>query len=198
MTPNYNRAAAKAYQTLLALRISALPIDPLMILHQCKNTAVHTYEEVMPRFGVRDPQYFKSMVMERKDALTVRRDQGGRIVYEMFYDARANPRRMRYTIAHELGHILLNHRMEEPWEEREADYFASQLLAPRPVFNVLAAYGYDSGNPEVIAAAFQLSKAAAEIAARAPCHQPETGIYRAVYDQFEEYVKSISKVLKAM
>lgn len=198
MTPNYTRAAAKAYQTLLALRISALPIDPLEILGKCKNTAVHTYEEVMPRFGVSDPQYFKTLVMESKDALTIRRDQGGRVVYEMFYDARANRRRMRYTLAHELGHILLNHRMEEPWEEREADYFASQLLAPRPVCNVLAMYGFDTGNPAVIAAAFQLSKTAAEIATGAPHHQPETRIYRAVYDQFEEYVKSISTMLKAM
>lgn len=198
MTPNYNRAAAKAYKTLLALRISALPIDPLMILNKCKNTAVHTYEEVMPRFGVSDPQYFKSMVMERKDALTVRRDQGGRIVYEMLYDARANPRRMRFTLAHELGHIILNHRMEAPWEEREADYFASQLLAPRPVCNVLAMYGFDASNPAVIAAAFQLSNAAAEIAASAPCHQPEPKIYHAVYDQFEEYVKSISIMVKAV
>ena len=198
MTPDFDRAAAKAYRTLLALRICSLPIDPLAILSKCKNTAVHTYEEVMPRFGISDPHYFKSLVAEGRDAMSIRREMNGRIVYEMIYDARENRRRMRFTLAHELGHILLNHRMEAPWEEREADYFASQLLAPRPVFNVLAVYGFDSSNPEVIAAAFQLSKAAAEIAARAPCHRPETGIYRAVYDQFEEYVKSISKVLKAM
>lgn len=197
MTPNYNRAAAKAYQTLLALHINTLPIDPLMILYQCRNTAVHTYTEVMPRYGISDPHWFRSIVMEGKDAITVRREQG-RIIYEMLYNERANPRRMRFTLAHELGHIVLNHKMEEPWEEREADYFASQLLAPRPVCNAFAMYGIDASNPAIIAAAFRLSQAAADIAAGAPRHQPDAQLYRALYDQFEPYVRSMSVMLEAM
>ena len=52
-----------------------------------------------------------------------------------------NKGRMRFTIAHELGHILLGHVSEENYRgeknkaydvsmEREADLFASRLLAP--------------------------------------------------------------------
>lgn len=192
MTPNYDRAAKMAYRSILSLGINTLPIDPLMILKRCKNTAVHTYDEIMPLCRVSDPSYFKAFIMEGKDAVTIRREIGGRAVYELFYDAQANRRRMRFTLAHELGHIVLGHHQEQPWEEKEADYFASQLLAPRPVFNVLALRGLDTSDPEFIARTFYLSKAAAEIAARVPIHQPDGILYKSVASQFAGFAESIA------
>lgn len=192
MKPDYDRAAKTAYRALVALKIDTLPIDPLQILKRCKNTAVHTYEEIMPECGVSDHSFFCALVMENKDAVTVRRDFDGRAAYELFYNARADRRRMRFTLAHELGHILLNHRQEESWEEKEADYFAAQLLAPRPVFNALALCGVDPSNPEFIARTFLLSKSAAEIAARVPIHQPINELYKSLVAQFTKCAQSIA------
>jgi Predicted Zn peptidase len=42
-----------------------------------------------------------------------------------------NRRRCAFTLAHEIGHILLEHRKDGPDEEKEADAFAAELLAPR-------------------------------------------------------------------
>ena len=44
----------------------------------------------------------------------------------------AGARRRRFTQAHELGHILLEHETDGPQQEREADRFASALLLPAP------------------------------------------------------------------
>ncbi len=39
--------------------------------------------------------------------------------------------RIPFTLMHELAHILLEHHSKDQYEENEADYFASCILAPR-------------------------------------------------------------------
>lgn len=192
MNPDYTRAANKAYKTIISLKLDRLPIDPLMILKKCRHTAVHTYDEVLPYFGVSDGHFLNDLILEGIDAFTIRKDAGDHVSYELLYNSHANKRRMRFTLAHELGHILLQHHREELWEDKEADYFAAQLLAPRPVFNVLAVRGFDTSNPELIALTFNLSKAAAKIAARTPVHQPENRLYREVADQFTSFADYVT------
>lgn len=59
-----------------------------------------------------------------EDAFTA----GGVIYYndtEDFYT------RIRFSLMHELGHLLLGHTAEDPFREQEADTFASWMLVPR-------------------------------------------------------------------
>lgn len=183
MIPDYARAARMAYKTILSLHIDRLPIDPLMILRHCKNTRIRTYDEVAPLFGVSDPSYFKYYIMANKEALTIRRERDGVIHYELFYDAHGNYSRRRFTLAHELGHIVLKHTQEQPYEEKEADYYAAQLLAPHPLVSL------QDPDPEVIADQFWISSAAARIAVRTPRHTPDDEIYQMIRNQFEEATK---------
>lgn len=46
---------------------------------------------------------------------------------------RAHYLRSRFSSAHEIGHIVLEHREDTPNREREADYFSGYLLAPHPL-----------------------------------------------------------------
>lgn len=172
--PDYDRAANMAYRALLSLSITELPVRPLDILRLCKNTMVHTYDEIMPKFDMTDRWLFKLWYMENQDAVTVRRIFGdGTVRYELFYDSHAHPLRMRFTLSHELGHILLNHRDEADWEEKEADYFASQLLAPQSLFLPLNISGYDM-SAEGISSLFGISKAAAAVSLSGPKHRRDT------------------------
>lgn len=41
--------------------------------------------------------------------------------------------RIRFTLAHELGHIWLEHKHGTPKEEAQANYFAGYLLSPHPL-----------------------------------------------------------------
>ncbi|ABQ26400.1 ImmA/IrrE family metallo-endopeptidase [Geotalea uraniireducens] len=88
--------------------------------------------------------------------------------------------RARFTLAHELGHIFLNHDKREfydaevareygedmpenakPPKEQEADAFASELLIP---VEQLKKYQSDLKNPDKLAGIFQVSKPAMTIA----------------------------------
>lgn len=182
MIPDYDRAARMAYKTLLALYIESLPVDPLLILSHCKNTVIRTYEEITPLFGISDPEHFRYYVMNGKDALTVRRDFGGNIGYELFYYSRGNPLRRRFTLAHELGHVILKHAQEAPFEEKEADYYAAQLLAPHPIISQLPP------DPDLIGRVFCLSRKAAEIAVKPPVHRTDTELYPQIKRLFMEAI----------
>lgn len=96
----------------------------------------------------------------RTDGLTVRRD--GRYVV-LYNDQVGNERRRAFTLAHEVGHILLSHGGEDPEvEEREANAFAASLLCPAIAARYIA---HRDGKPlseELLTAHFFLSAEAAK------------------------------------
>lgn len=190
MTPDYERSARMAYKTLLALGIDSFPVDPLMVLSYCKHTAVHTYDEIIPMFGVSDPAYFRWYVMGDKDAITFRRDMdNGKIIYEMVYDSRVRPSRLRFTLAHELGHIILKHRQETVVQEREADTFAAHLLAPRPVFDLLSGFGAPMNDPSAVAEIFGLSMSASEVTIRDTFRSHDAELTESVRKLFTPWIE---------
>lgn len=198
MIPDYDRAARMAYKSLLALKIESLPVDPLTILRHCKNTIVRTYDEAAPLFGYYDPFTFKWEVMQNQDAMTIRKDlPDGGSKYELLYYAQGNPFRRRFTLAHELGHIIMKHRMEEWWEEKEADYFAAQLLAPHPVLALFSRYDLNEADPELIGKTFGLSKTASEVAVQPPRHHKDAELYWQIQASFEPYIEIMSIVQPA-
>ena len=188
MKPDYSRAARLAYKSLLALHIDSFPVDPLVVLSYCKNTHVRTYDEIASRFGISDPAHLKWYYLDNRDAYTVRQEKSGVTLYELIYDSHVNPYRRRFTLAHELGHIILNHRHEEWWEEQEADCFAAQLLAPKPVFPLFTSYGTDMTNPETVSGIFGLSHAASEIAARPTKQDADPDISAMLQAQFADHI----------
>ena len=190
MTANYSHAANMAYRVLIALKISELPIDPLEILNKCTNTVTHKYSEVMQRFGKTNRVAFKLDCMEGHDAITIRHDFGNKVGYEVLYDDGANPFRRRFTLAHELGHIILNHSMEEKYEEDEADYFAAELLAPSPVLQML----WEQNIPkqiDTISIVFSLSRSASYLQLGGHHHQYNQERYCAIQNQFLPCVRKL-------
>lgn len=186
---DYARATRMAYKTLLALHIESFPVDPLQILSFCKNTSVRTYEEVTPLVGLSDPFHFRWYMMDNKDAMTIRRDMGGKAVYELLYDSHGSPSRRRFTLAHELGHIILKHSQEERFEEREADFYASQLLAPAPVLEMLKERGVHL-DQDTVADIFYISQSAASLCITRETTCPDRTLCADLKRQFEGWAKS--------
>lgn len=90
----------------------------------------------------------------------------------IFVNTETSPERQRFTVAHEVGHILLGHVGEYKLVNREpssednpieqaANVFASRLLAPACVL-----WGLDIHTAEDIAALCKISKTAAQFRAR--------------------------------
>lgn len=93
------------------------------------------------------------------EGLTVR--HGGQ--YLVLYDERQRGEaRRRFTLAHELGHILLAHAGAEPErEEREANAFAAALLCPAAALYFLVARDGTWPSADALCAIFPLSREAA-------------------------------------
>ncbi len=71
---------------------------------------------------------------ERKSGVKIPHDEGCTVkyggIYIILYSPSWDVKRLNYTLAHELGHILLGHRGPGGREEIEANLFASALLMP--------------------------------------------------------------------
>lgn len=136
------------------------------------------------------------------DGFTVR--SGDR--YYVFYNMEQPPGRVRFTIAHELGHVLLCHlgdgehtvynresSSEDALEEHTANVFASRLLAPACVLHALGAV-----TPEQIAAVCDISMAAARFRAGRMGMLEQRGKYgsspleRQVLAQFQPYIDRVT------
>lgn len=123
-------------------------------------------------------QYFKVNIVKNSVLGWLEPSQSG-ISYQtesgewvIVYDDSDSIGRKRFTIAHELGHILLGHQLREgehhtrvfnkerPEVEREADMFAARLLAPACVL-----WALDLHTPEEIMEFCQISYTAARFRA---------------------------------
>lgn len=131
-----SRAAAMAYRVLIRRGVSALPVQPLEILSACRNTVVWADVTAAERLKISREVLLRQLA--NAEAITFRQSIQGETRFIVVYREGGNPARLRFTLAHELGHRLL-HQGDEPEMEQEADCFASHLLCPRPTMRRLSA-----------------------------------------------------------
>lgn len=141
--PRYATITRKAYQLLAELEIAKFPVDPFEIIEQLDSLYLAAWTELKENTGVSDPSGLK---VRKLDAETIVKRGSGEylIVYD---DTIGYLPRIRFTLAHEIGHVIMGHFTEfektslregvTPAEkvvlEREADAFAAELLAPRTI-----------------------------------------------------------------
>lgn len=75
------------------------------------------------------------------------------------YDETKSPFRVRFSIMHELGHIMLEHSKECSYNEHQANFFASNILAPR-----MAIHFAGCRNADDVSSLFQISREAGSYA----------------------------------
>lgn len=161
--PDYRRAIRLAYQTLLRLHVARLPVDIVTILGKCKNTRIVPYskaEKYNDPLGLNFPAEAPSDY-----AFTYRiAFPDGSIAYLLLYNDELyqSPERLRFTLAHELGHIVLKHRQDSYVEDMEADTFAQHLLCPEPLMEPMRA----DANAWIMSLAFGLSMSAVRVILR--------------------------------
>ena len=148
-----NRVERAALEVLLKHNIQSLPVVPLDI---CKQAGIKVYKN--------------------SDANLLTGTQIGLSFYDrgsfrVIIDYNQILTRRRFTLAHELGHILLGHLLvdtpqgrtfdkSKPEMETQADIFASRLLAPACVL-----WGLNLHTPQEIATFCNISMSSARIVA---------------------------------
>lgn len=152
-----------AYRVLAVKGISTLPVDPLALLRACRDTAVYTTADAADILDMKAADLER--LLSASDAVTFAQSAEGRMRCIVLYRPGGNPARLRFTLAHELGHRVLGHRAREAADEREADCFASHLLCPEPVLSQLLER-QGALAPETVAVACYVSPACAKAALR--------------------------------
>lgn len=140
--PRKNRSILKAREFILESRICSLPIDP-KVYFDIYNWRLLTWEEAKIELNEKDPLNLRKVKAEARTF--VPRDTSKTLTV---YDTTVFPSRIRWTLAHEIGHIFLGHFQdfqktilsrsvltlkEYKVLEREAHYFAAEILGPMHV-----------------------------------------------------------------
>lgn len=169
MGPDVDRAAAMALRSLVACRVRALPVNPAELLGRCRNTQLLSLEEAAELLDTSEAELAERF--SGAEAWTYRfQTAQGQVLYLVCCKKGGHPGRLRFSLAHELGHIVLGHQRSGWREEAEANCYASHLLFPRPVLRRLAAQGQPL-YAEQLAQVFYTSVAAVEALARQRvCH----------------------------
>ena len=195
---DYQKARNASWQILIDMGVDRLPVK---------------ISGILKRLGIPAAEYTQNLEIIRKLGLLhlARSSDGFTILKEerpyIFYDETKPPARIRFTLAHELGHIVLQNGFRrfggtmatrcnvEPGtirnpEEQAADVFAVRLLAPACVLHELRLF--DAGQ---IAEVCQISRTAAGYRLRRLLLLEERGRYylspleRRVRDQFAEFIR---------
>lgn len=131
--PDYSAATNKAYEILSKVYPFNLETDIFKILSLFPNIAIHTYTEIANRF-------FESF----HDFMDTASSEYGYTIYnpytgktEIFYNDTKDYSTIKFTLAHELGHIVLGHTEDNDISRKEASCFARNLLCPVPVIDEL-------------------------------------------------------------
>lgn len=165
----YQDARNASWNCLLQHRVQSLPVSVARIL-RAEGVHLGSYHDNAAQ--LRRSGFARLM---DNDGFTLQ-DGAGRLY--VYYNEQCSPQRTRFTLAHELGHIYLGHldgvagvaryspRNREPLEtqdpaEREANIFASRLLAPACVL-----WQLDVHSPEDISRLCQISITAAQFRAQ--------------------------------
>lgn len=179
----YKNARNAAWSCLLDYKINKLPVDVFQIAREAGIT-------IIKNSLVRDLSPHESGC-----AYYVHKQ------WYIIYDDTNSVERIRFTIAHELGHIFLGHRLRrgrstgtkefepKPLTEREADVFASRLLCPACVI-----YGLNLHTCEEISQVCHVSLTAARIRSERMELLYErnkfltSSVEREVYKNFENFI----------
>lgn len=111
-----------------AAKTASLPVNPFIIADLLGITVV-SYKTFCDYFVIEQPSLYE------KSALGFSARIDNRFVIAVNENS-CSERRKRFTVAHELGHCVLGHNIGGAIlrsDERAADKFAAELLAPLPV-----------------------------------------------------------------
>lgn len=161
---DYQNARNASWKILLDCGIDRLPVD-LNVIRERLDVRIASYEDAKTLIQKRN----LSVLTAQTDGLTFYAGTEPVILYSEV----CSPERIRFTIAHELGHIVLRHvapgsittKNREPsprdsQQETAANQFAARLLAPACVL-----WGLELHTADEIAAACRISKQAAQFRA---------------------------------
>lgn len=156
MPINWVDLITKTCQTLIKLDIRSFPTSPLDI--NFGNTIIVSYQEYerlanasIVNLGIKH---------DLRDAVLIRKTRPG--LNLILYNNAMYSKRKGFSLWHEIGHVECDHTQHGSKQEAEANFFASQIIAPSVLIRELLNRGYPT-DANFIATHFGMSNEAARI-----------------------------------
>lgn len=125
-----------AARCLLRVEMRTLPVDVRLMVALTRGTYLYTVDQAL--FAGAKPEDLAVITPSVPAATCEWQADSPMDRRTVVYLPEADPVRLRFTLAHELGHIALKHgRGPTPRMERDADAFARALLMPPPLVRAL-------------------------------------------------------------
>lgn len=136
-SPDYHRATNAAYHILQEMLIRhghfRYATDVLFILEQMPNVSVLSYTDACEKYGCSR----EDLMCESSHGFTIRSERESGVKFIVLFNDWKDDVIIRFTLAHEIGHIVLNHKMDTEAANKEANCFARNLLCPVYIRNLL-------------------------------------------------------------
>ncbi len=174
--PNYINARKSASEILVLQDNLCFPIDVEKIALKGKNIIFSSYKSYASKTGIDVSELSCNGIFE--DAMVINHTNEIKII--LYNSDIQSKGRILWSKAHELGHIVLNHKQQGEKEEIEANTFASQLLLPQCLLKKLIQNNLNITS-EYLVSKFGLSNAAADSCLRLVGNKLEND-YDATYD----------------
>ena len=136
--PDYPTATNEAYRLLKKMLVQyghfKIRTDILFILDQLPDVVLLSYTDACDKYNC------------ERSSFTARSNYGftiaevsstGRVRYIVLFNDWKDDTTIRFTLAHEIGHIVLGHTEDNEIAKKEANCFARNLLCPIPVRTAL-------------------------------------------------------------
>lgn len=134
----YEEIIEKVISTFMKHEIESIPIDCFEIAEKM-NIKLVRYSEL-------DEAGLAAAKAQSEDGFCLLLEDGEKpLIYEQWYilyDDTMPVKRIRFTIMHEIGHIVLEHLETSDLAEAEANFFAKYSLAPPPLVNQVSPEDY--------------------------------------------------------
>lgn len=167
------------HQTIIKQKCNSLPLDPLQF--KIENVILMSFQDYSQISG----ETIEALTIDGKfiDGYTIKNGEQNIV----FYNKDTYEPRARFTLFHEIGHIVLKHEKQSERNEREANFFAAQCIIPNALLKEIKKRGYYI-NAEMIKTTFNVSAEVAEYRIKYLREYPEHH-----KDEYDEIIVEIFK-----
>lgn len=200
--PDFGHAQDCAYKTVYDSNQESLPLSIKKLIKSFPNLYLQKYTVFAKKRELSLQETFE--ILDSEEGCLWRRNDNTYII--LYNDLVKNTGRIRFTLAHELGHFILKHHektdktilsryslSDDEYDvfEKEANYFAKRLLAPVPLIDLYTA-NWNEINADTIEWAFDVSRTVSHfIINELSKRKKNTGIIRIghpMVDNFIDYI----------
>lgn len=128
--PDYYKATNAAYKELERYDGGFPQIDIFRLISSDQNIRLITYSQMAQRFGYTHNE-FTYNIAKSEQGYSVRNKITGRS--QIIFNNLKDDKTIKFTVAHELGHIRLEHENDDDISNKEANCFARNILCPCPI-----------------------------------------------------------------